>query len=579
MLTALNYKSVLNFPTGKLAGRSTASAGALEALDVGSGLSLAAGALTAAMISVSGRTGAVTLATGDISGLGSVATHAAGEFAAVASNLSDLANPATARTNLGLGSAALLAAGGASGAATLDGSGKLSASQIPDIAIVSYLGSVASQAAMLALTGQQGDWAIRTDLSTTWVITGADPTQLASWTQLSYPTAPVTSVASRTGAVTLTAADIGNGAALTRVNDTNVTLTLGGTPASALLVSASLTLGWSGQLGLSRGGTNADLSATGGAGQYLKQATVGGAVTVGTIAAGDVPTLNQNTTGSAATLTTPRSIYGNNFDGSAALAQIIASTFGGTGNGFTKFSGPATAEKTFTLPNASATILTDNAAVTVGQGGTGVATLASNGVLYGNAASAVQALAVNSTATNKFLTQSSSAAPAWAALGAGDIPATLNATTFSGDVTLQTKVAKVVNVNTAGATGVLVTRANAQLTGQVASVGSVATFTTPAADGDYLVTAEVRVTTATTHSFTVIFAYTDEGNNARTGTINFSNLAGTISPTIANAGGAVPYMGIPLNIRTKSGSAITIGTTGTFTSVVYNISASIIQIG
>jgi hypothetical protein len=61
-------------------------------------------------------------------------------------------------------------------------------------------------------------------------------------------------------------------------------------------------------------------------------------------------------TGSAPTLTTARAIYGNNFDGSAALTQIIASTFGGTGNGFTKFSGPAASEKTFTLPNASDTI-------------------------------------------------------------------------------------------------------------------------------------------------------------------------------------------------------------------------------
>ena len=83
------------------------------------------------------------------------------------------------------------------------------------------------------------------------------------------------------------------------------------------------------------------------------------------------PTLNQNTTGSAATLTTPRAIYGNNFDGSAALTGIIASTYGGTGNGFAKFSGPASTEKTFTLPNASATILTDNALVTAAQGGTG----------------------------------------------------------------------------------------------------------------------------------------------------------------------------------------------------------------
>jgi hypothetical protein len=75
------------------------------------------------------------------------------------------------------------------------------------------------------------------------------------------------------------------------------------------------------------------------------------------LVAADVPTLNQNTTGSAATLTTPRAIYGNNFNGSAALTQIIASTFGGTGNGFTAFTGPATTEKVFTLPNSSATLL------------------------------------------------------------------------------------------------------------------------------------------------------------------------------------------------------------------------------
>ena len=82
------------------------------------------------------------------------------------------------------------------------------------------------------------------------------------------------------------------------------------------------------------------------------------------------PTLNQNTTGSAATLTTPRSIYGNNFDGSADLARIIASTFGGTGNGFTKFSGPTTAEKTFTLPDASSTIVVQGGALGTPSSGT-----------------------------------------------------------------------------------------------------------------------------------------------------------------------------------------------------------------
>lgn len=47
------------------------------------------------------------------------------------------------------------------------------------------------------------------------------------------------------------------GAALTRVNDTNVTLALGGTPTTSLLDAVSLTLGWTGELAVTRGGTGA----------------------------------------------------------------------------------------------------------------------------------------------------------------------------------------------------------------------------------------------------------------------------------------------------------------------------------
>ena len=49
-------------------------------------------------------------------------------------------------------------------------------------------------------------------------------------------------------------------AALTKVNDTNVTLTLGGTPATSLLQAASLTLGWTGYLAEARGGLGSDIS-------------------------------------------------------------------------------------------------------------------------------------------------------------------------------------------------------------------------------------------------------------------------------------------------------------------------------
>jgi hypothetical protein len=46
-----------------------------------------------------------------------------------------------------------------------------------------------------------------------------------------------------------------SGAALTKTDDTNVTLTIGGSPTNALLSATSLTLGWTGNLAVNRGGT------------------------------------------------------------------------------------------------------------------------------------------------------------------------------------------------------------------------------------------------------------------------------------------------------------------------------------
>jgi hypothetical protein len=56
--------------------------------------------------------------------------------------------------------------------------------------------------------------------------------------------------------------------------------------ANAIALAASAIT--SGLLALARGGTNADLSATGGAKQYLKQASSGAAITVGTIPEADI---------------------------------------------------------------------------------------------------------------------------------------------------------------------------------------------------------------------------------------------------------------------------------------------------
>jgi hypothetical protein len=96
----------------------------------------------------------------------------------------------------------------ASGLATLGADSKIPSNQIPTSAITdTYV--VASQAAMLALTAETGDVAVRTDISTSFILQGSDPAVLANWQELLSPTGAVLSVNGQTGAVSLTATDVG----------------------------------------------------------------------------------------------------------------------------------------------------------------------------------------------------------------------------------------------------------------------------------------------------------------------------------------------------------------------------------
>ena len=95
--------------------------------------------------------------------------------------------------------------------------GKVPSSQIPAIAISEFLGAVNSQAAMLALLGQEGDWCIRTDVDLTYILIGTDPTDIDNWQEIVTPTGAVTSVNGYTGVVVLDQNDIGLG----NVDDTS----------------------------------------------------------------------------------------------------------------------------------------------------------------------------------------------------------------------------------------------------------------------------------------------------------------------------------------------------------------------
>lgn len=98
----------------------------------------------------------------------------------------------------------------ANGLATLDASGLLPSSQLPAIAITSTF-VVASQVAMLALTAQTGDVAVRTDLNESYILQGTDPTVLGDWVKLLTPTDAVLSVNGQTGSVVLTTTNIAEG--------------------------------------------------------------------------------------------------------------------------------------------------------------------------------------------------------------------------------------------------------------------------------------------------------------------------------------------------------------------------------
>jgi hypothetical protein len=92
--------------------------------------------------------------------------------------------------------------GAANGVASLDASGLIPTSQMPPLAISEPF-IVASQAAMLALTAQRGDVAIRTDVNKTYILATDSPSTLADWKEMLTPTDAVSSVDGRVGAVTL----------------------------------------------------------------------------------------------------------------------------------------------------------------------------------------------------------------------------------------------------------------------------------------------------------------------------------------------------------------------------------------
>lgn len=164
-------------------------------------------------------------------------------------------------------------------------------------------------------------------------------------------------------------------------------------------------------------------------------------------------------------------------------------------------------------------------------------------------------------------------------LAGTDTAPQLNTTFAGGSVPTVAMVGKVTtynNIATAGA-GAVVVRAAGRVTAQSAANASISTYTLPAVDGSFEVSANMNVTASTTLVTTLTCTYTDESNTARTLIFPVTQLSGSFI-----AAGAITTTGAwespVLHIRCKASTAITILTSaGTFTGVTYTAEGIIKQ--
>jgi hypothetical protein len=229
------------------------------------------------------------------------------------------------------------------------------------------------------VTGTYGGTGVNNGAST--ITIGGSHTLSGAFTS-TFTFTNTTSVTFPTSGTLATTTQLPTPAALTSSNDTNVTITLGGTPTTALLQATSLTMGWSGQLGLTRGGTAASLTASNGGIVYSTASAM--AVLAGTATANQVLLSGASTTPAWSTSTYPGTnaantlLYASSANVMAALAtansSVLVTSSGGVPSLSTTLpSGIAATNMTLTTPNIGAATATS-----INFGGSTLSTYTSN---------------------------------------------------------------------------------------------------------------------------------------------------------------------------------------------------------
>ena len=123
--------------------------------------------------------------------------------------------------------------GAVNGIAELDGNGLVPTHHLPALAITTTQ-VVSTQSAMLALTAQIGDVAVRTDVNKSFILTATPATTLGNWQELLTPTDSVLSVDGSTGAISLSGTYLNrtSGQLLGALDANNFKITGLGTPTS-----------------------------------------------------------------------------------------------------------------------------------------------------------------------------------------------------------------------------------------------------------------------------------------------------------------------------------------------------------
>jgi hypothetical protein len=135
------------------------------------------------------------------------------------------------------------------------------------------------------------------------------------------------------------------------------------------------------------------------------------------------------------------------------------------------------------------------------------------------------------------------------------------------------------SISTAGL-GVPAIYAVYSTTGNNIAVTNAINYTPPATAGTYRLTFTVDTRVATTDNFYVVATWKDAAGTARSQTIGGSNAVGSalVAGAITNTIGTGTYYGSVLFQIDNSATAITLSTVGTFTTVTYDLAATLEQL-